>query len=148
MDPRPVWTGPVKRNEQTIIMFCLAITVWTFTSIRIGLFRRRQAQVLPAVSAVADKTSALIDKQSLANLGTILTHLLFYIPAAVIVVSLNRMIEPEDLQKYPNYLLIYFLNHHVFFLWNLYTIFIFFSKSKSLRDTIFREFKQKLSCFR
>ena len=142
MDPRAVWKEPVKRNNQTIILFVVTSILWIFTSVRVWIYKRSNSgAVLPEVTTL-QKT---LDKQSFANLATILISLLFFVPGTLVVVSLNKILEPEDLLVYPNYLLIDFLNNHLIFSWNLCTILVLFIKSGPMRTTAYRELKQILN---
>jgi hypothetical protein len=105
---------------------------------------------LPTVSSIVSQNTTfrtLLDKQSLASFATILVSLGFYIPAAVVVVGLNRILTPEDLVSYPNYLFLHFLNHQGIFFWNVYMITIHFYQSKSMRETVWRQMKQSCSDF-
>ena len=141
MDPRPVWKEPVKRNNQTLILFVLTSVIWIFTSVRVRIYKWSESGAVLAQVATFQKT---LDKQSLVNMATILISLLFFVPGSVVVVSLNKVTEPEDLLVYPNYLLIDFMNHHLIFIWNICTILILFSKSGPMRTVVYRELKQRL----
>jgi len=149
-DPRPVWSGPVKRNNQTLVIFFLTIACWIVTVVRIIILKRKTGNSLPTISSIVSQNATfktLLDKQSLASFATILVSLGFYIPAAVVVVGLNRILTPEDLVSYPNYLFLHFLNHQGIFLWNVYMITIHFYQSKSMRETVWRQMKQVCSDF-
>ena len=142
VDPRPVWKEPVKRNNQTIILFILTTVFWVFTSVRVWIYKRSTSGVALPQVATLQKT---LDKQSLVNMATILISLLFFIPGSLVVVSLNNILQPQDLMIYPNYLLIDFMNHHLIFLWNFCSILILFIKSEHMRTAVYRELKQRLS---
>ena len=70
--PRPVWSLPVKRNNQINILFALAIICWTFTTIRIWILKRQQSKTVPTAPDPISNLKTDIEKQSLANLASII----------------------------------------------------------------------------
>lgn len=86
-----------------------------------------------------------VDKDNLAGLATIALALTFYCPALLMYVMVNRMVEPEKLVRYPNYILILVLHHGVVCAWDVFLLTIYFSNSKSMRSAVVKELKECLA---
>ena len=143
-DPRQVWDQPVKVNLTFALAFFITLFFYTVTLIRIKLLKLSEpvatisAQIEPSV---ATSNPNLFGKHYLADLVTIAVALTFYAPAIFVLFSINRLMEPESLVMYPNYMLVHFLHHGVTFLWNIYLITNYFSNSKTMRAAVWRKIR-------
>ncbi len=72
----------MKWNDQTNILFVLAVICWTITTVRIWIFKRQQSKMIQTAPDANSNLNTEIEKQSLANLASIiglnLTKLLYY----------------------------------------------------------------------
>ena len=136
-------------NLTFVLSFCLTLFFYSLTLIRIRL--SKLAEPIPTISAQAvyNQTTSyyghnVSEKQNLAGLMTIAVALGFYAPAAFVLLSINRLMTPDKLVMYPNYILVPFLHHGAIFLWNMYLITNYFSNSKTMRATVWREIRSSI----
>ena len=141
-------------NLTFVLSFCLTLFFYSLTLIRITLSKLSKLSEpvpVPTVSAQVgyNHTTSYngqnaLEKQYLAGLMTIAVALGFYGPAAFVLLSINRLMTPDKLVMYPNYILVHFLHHGVIFLWNTYLITVYFSNSKTMRATVWREIQSSI----
>jgi hypothetical protein len=133
-----------KRDFPLFGAIALSFLFYLFVIVRVKVFKKKTISPIseqdprncPATLPPLNPTS---DSHALASFDTIGQSLLTFFFISVFFVIINR-IPPEKLAEFPNYLLVHFLHHGINLLWNIFAIIIFFSKSKTMRVAVFREF--------
>ena len=147
-----MWNEPVKINYVLYLTLGLSLVFYTLTFVKVMAKKRTEpiqsvsGQILPRKWTHAlPKLNYFLGTHHLASFGTIAFALSLYLPAAVVVVHLNGLKDPEMLGKYPNYLLVSCLHHDVVFLWHFFLIANYFLNSKAMQLTVTRELKDLFS---
>ena len=131
--PESMSSSPTKKNYpiSTAIVLSLVWYVFVFVSAK---FVKKPTEASCNILAVDSQAKPLL------NLETIGQSVLTLVPVSVIYVTLNY-VEPQKIPTFPYRHLLRFLQHGLSLAWNLVAIFIFMSKSKAMRATIWREAK-------
>jgi hypothetical protein len=85
------------------------------------------------------KINHLMDKQTLANLATIAVAFASMIPVLILSVISNYIMNPDEMNMYPYYLIVYVKNHLFPFLIHVISAFNYYRKCHQMVDAVKRE---------
>ena len=142
----------VESGKRNYVIFCLiliSIFCYTFTYVKIKLLERKSS---PQTSSVQIKVkngwtlppvNFVFEKNTLANLGTILLCLGVIIGIVGVFLGMNIM-SPQTLAKYPYFFIFHFFQHGVTLILNSCLVFCFMFKSETMRNFIIKEVSAKI----
>ena len=132
---------PVKVNTPLLALLALSGCIHIYTGIK-----RRQAKlaIVPNVEIVTEQRNSifnvLTDKDMLANYTSNIISLVWISVGGVVAYLLNKT-KPQDLSKYPNYLVLLFWTMAMPQILSYGTIIIYYSHHKNLRKNVLKEVK-------
>jgi hypothetical protein len=132
-----------KKNYPMIFVLLICSVWYLFVLTKIKLSKKK---ILPqTVKVPKTRTNnwtlppISVEKNTLANIGTIALTFTTTIPVSIFYVLLNNVLSPKMLETYPYFMLLHFFHHGFGFVWNLFLLLIFLSKSSIMRNAIHRE---------
>ena len=143
-DPTFVQYEPSKKNYPMVLILFVVIVWYLFVFVKIKMFEKKVVQG-PSIQTNAwtlPPVGQVVEKNTLANLGTIALTFSTFLPVSIVYWFLNN-VSPNKLEVHPYFMLLHFFHHGVGFIWNLFLVLIFLSKSSLMRDAICREIKIK-----
>jgi len=110
---------PVKPNLPVFAMLGLSCCTHIFTAYKLRQAKIKKSKVAPTIDNgdnPAKVFNVLTDKNTLANFTSNIISLTLLVCAYVIAFTMNKM-EPEDVNKFPNYVFVYFWHHWMPQIW-------------------------------
>ena len=148
-DPSIVHHQQFKKNYPMISVLLINIVWYLFVFTKVKIFKKKiPSQTIQGQTSQANIWTILpvnqaVEKNTLANLGTIAMTFTTTIPLSIAYLILNH-VSPKMLAVYPNFMILHFFHHGFGFILNLFLLLIFFSQSSSMRNALSREVKSIL----
>jgi len=148
-NPTKFENEPSKKNYVMGIVLLISMLWYIFACMRMLKFRKKlpPVPVLPNAqnSWTLPKTSnQVMEKEALANFGTIALTFASSIPVTFVYWAINNM-SPSKLASHPYFMILHVFHHGIALYSNAFLILIFLSKSKLMRAAILREISEKCS---
>ena len=146
-NPSNMENEPSKKNYLMGTVLFISMLWYIFACARMLNFRKKlpPAPVLPNSQnswTMPMTSNQLMEKEALANFGTIALTIAYSIPITYLYWSINNM-SPSKLASHPYFMILHVFHHGIGLYSNAFLLLIFLSQSKKMRAAILREISER-----
>jgi hypothetical protein len=147
-NPSTLENEAAKKNYVMGIVLFLSLLWYIFACARMVKIKK-ELTPLPILNTSRNSwpqqitSNQMIEKEALANFGTIALTIASSIPVVFIYWAINNM-SPSKLASHPYFMILHVFHHGIGLYSNAFLLLIFLSKSRLMRTSVFREISDKI----